>query len=218
MAVFYNEYRSKQLLKEYGLPTGAFTLARSRGEALQAAEKYGFPLAMKIVSDQIIHKTEAKGIKLNIMDKEQVAATFDTLCTNGKAYNKDAVIDGVMVSPMVPEGIEVIIGGIRDVQFGPVVMFGLGGVFVEIFKDVKFRMAPLGRIEALKLIRSIQAFPLLNGARGRTPANIEALGDVLVKTSDYLSGHPEVTEIDLNPVSCFEGKVQVLDASIGVKK
>jgi acetyltransferase len=79
-------------------------------------------------------------------------------------------------------------------------------------------MAPLGRIEALKLIRSIQAFPLLNGARGRTPANIEALGDVLVKTSDYLSGHPEVTEIDLNPVSCFEGKVQVLDASIGVKK
>lgn len=216
MTVFYNEYKSKNIIKKYKIPTGEYALARSKEEAVEIAEGYSYPLVMKIVSDQIIHKTEAKGIKLNVVNKEEVALYFDEIVQNGKAYNHQAVIDGVMVAPMVPSGIEVIVGGIQDVQFGPVIMFGLGGIFVEIFKDVQFRMAPLSKKEALELIRSIKAFPMLNGARGRQPVNLDALADLIVKTSIYILENPDVKEIDLNPVICFGNQVQALDASIGV--
>ena len=174
MTKFYNEYNSKLMLKEYGLPTGDFILARNQDEAAKAADAMGYPAVMKIVSDQIVHKTEAKGIKLGVSTASEAKKVYDELVVNGKAYNKAAVIDGVMVSPMVPAGTEVIIGGLSDAQFGPVVMFGLGGVFVEVFKDVQFRMAPLTKKEALQTIQSINAIHMLNGARGKEPANMDA--------------------------------------------
>ncbi|WP_434511413.1 acetate--CoA ligase family protein [Desulfitobacterium sp. AusDCA] len=217
MPNFYNEFKSKTILQEYGLPTGYFALATSLKQAVEIAEEYGYPLVMKIVSDQIIHKTEAKGIKLGISNSEEAAAAYNELIANAKAYNPNAVIDGVMLSPMVPSGVEVIVGGLRDVQFGPVIMFGLGGIFVEIFKDVQFRMAPLKKKEALALIKSIKAFPMLNGARGKEPVNLDALAELLVKTGDYLTENENVKEIDLNPVICFDNQVRVLDASIGIK-
>ncbi|HEY8891002.1 MAG TPA: acetate--CoA ligase family protein [Clostridium sp.] len=218
MSVFYNEYKSKNLLKEYGLPTGDYKLTSTKEQALKIAEGYGYPLVMKIVSDQIIHKTEANGIKLNVTSAQEVGQYYDELIRNAKSYNSDAVIDGVMISPMVPSGVEVIVGGLYDVQFGPVVMFGLGGIFVEIFKDVQFRMAPLTNKDALELIKSIKAFPMLNGARGRKSVNLDALADLIVNTGNYLSENKNVKEIDLNPVICFDNKVQVLDASIGVEE
>lgn len=218
MVTFYNEYKSKNILREYGLPTGDYKLATSRDEALEIAKGYGYPLVMKIVSDQIIHKTEAKGIKLNVSCPKEVEEYYDELLQNARTYNKDAVIDGVMLSPMVPPGVEVIIGALYDVQFGPVIMFGLGGIFVEVFKDVQFRMAPLTKEEALDLIKSIKAFPMLNGARGRQPVNLDALADLIVKTGKYIADNKNVKEIDLNPVICFDNKVQALDASIGVEE
>jgi len=217
MAKFYNEYKSKNLLRAYDIPTGEYELARTRDEAAEIGERFEYPLDLQIVSDQIIHKTEAKGIKLNVSGREEVSAAFDELVQNGKNYDKDAVIEGVLVSKMVPQGVEVIIGGIRDVQFGPVIMFGLGGIFVEIFKDVQFRMAPLDKTEALKLIRSIKAFPMLDGARGKEPVNLDALADLIVKTAQYIYENENVKEIDLNPVICYGNKVQALDAAIGVE-
>lgn len=218
MSHFYNEYNSKLMLKEYGLPTGDFILVKNQEEAAKAAAAMGYPVVMKIVSDQIVHKTEARGIKLGINSASEASKVYEELIANGKAYNKSAIIDGVMVAPMVPAGTEVIIGGVSDAQFGPVVMFGLGGVFVEVFKDVQFRMAPLTKKEALRTIRSIRAFPMLNGARGKEPANLDALSDLFVKVSEYMADHPEVKEIDLNPVSCFGNNVQILDASISIEK
>lgn len=217
MINFYNEYKSKNLLKEYGLPTGNYMLATDKKHAVKIAEDFGYPIAMKIVSDQIVHKTEAKGIKLNVTDANEVENTYDELIQNAISYNADAVIDGVLVSPMVPSGVEVIIGGLYDIQFGPVVMFGIGGVFVEIFKDVQFRMAPLTKKEAIDLIKSIEAFPMLDGARGKQPVNLDAIADIIVKLGDYMADNSDIKEIDLNPVSCFDNEVLILDASIGVK-
>lgn len=217
MTRFLNEYQSKCALRDARLPTGDFTLAATAEAAVAAAEGYGYPVVMKIVSDQIVHKTEAGGVRLGVMGAEEARTAFETLVQNGKRYKSDAVIDGVLVSPMVPPGVECIVGGLRDAQFGPVVMFGLGGVFVEIFKDVKFRMAPVTKQEAIKTIRAIQGFPMLDGARGRQKANLDALAAVLVRVSEYLSAHEEVKELDLNPVVCYDDKVQLLDASIGIE-
>lgn len=217
MVKFNNEFKSRELLKEYGLPMGEYDLATTKEEAIEIAENYGYPLVMKIVSDQIIHKTEAGGIKLNIGSKEEVEETFELLVYNAKKYDPDAVIDGVLVSPMAASGVEVIVGGLRDSQFGPVVMFGLGGVFVEIFKDVQFRLAPLSKDEALSLIRSIKGFPLLDGARGQQPVDINALAEVIVNIGNYLNENEDVREIDLNPLVCYPDGIQALDASVGVE-
>jgi len=216
MSVFYNEYKSKLLLKEAGLPCGEFALATSRQAAQEAAVRYGLPTVMKIVSEQILHKTEADGIKLNIQGEDEAGACYDKLIENAKRYNPDAVIEGVYVAHMVPNGVEVIVGGLRDVQFGPVIMFGLGGVFVEIFKDVQFRMAPLNKKEALALIQSIQAFPILEGARGQKPVNLDALAELIVSTSKFMAENDYVKEIDLNPIICYDNKIQVIDAVIGI--
>lgn len=218
MPKFYNEYISKTILQQYGVPAGQFSLAVSREDAEKIAESYGYPVVMKIVSDQIVHKTEAGGIRLNIRSGAEVIQWYDRLIANAEKYDPNAVIEGVLITPMVPDGVEVIVGGIRDAQFGPVLMFGLGGIFVDIFKDVQFRLAPLTKKEALSLIRSIQAFPILEGARGIQPVNLDALADLLVKTSDYLAENNTVKEIDLNPVVCYDGKIEALDAVISIEK
>lgn len=215
MAKMLNEYASKKILKQYGIPVGWYALAKSREEVASILREQRDPVAMKIISDDIVHKTEAGGVKLNIRGAEEGEAAWDVLLANAKAYKPDAKVEGVLVQRMVPKGVEVIVGGLRDVQFGPVIMFGLGGIFVEIFKDVQFRMAPLTPKEALDLITSIKAFPMLTGARGQAPVNLEALAELIVNTSEFLSENQDVKEIDLNPVICFAGNVQALDASIG---
>ncbi|WP_353095973.1 acetate--CoA ligase family protein [Tissierella praeacuta] len=218
MIKFYNEYKSKNLLKEYGVPVGEYKLAASKEEAIEIAEDFGYPLVMKIVSDQIIHKTEAKGIKLNVQSAEEIGMFYEELIQNGKNYDPNAVIEGVIISKMVPSGIEVIIGALRDQQFGPVVMFGLGGVFVEVFKDVEFRMAPLTKHEAIDLIKDIKAYSMLTGIRGMEPVNIDTLADVLVQIGKLIFENENIMEIDLNPLICYDGKIQALDAVIGFQE
>lgn len=216
MTKFLNEFSSKNMLSDYGLPTGNYYLATSEEEAINYSKKLGFPVVLKVVSDQIIHKTEAGGIKLNLQDVNDVANAYNEILSNASKYDNEALIDGILVSKMMPKGVEVIIGGIRDIQFGPVIMFGLGGVFVEVFKDVQFRMAPLNIKDAMNLIQSIKAYPMLNGFRGIDPINFELLSELIVKTGDFMIKNQDVVEIDLNPLICYDNKIQILDASIGI--
>lgn len=215
MTRFLNEFSSKNILKDFGFPTGEFYLAKNKEDVVKFSNKLSYPIVLKIVSDQIIHKTEAKGIKLNLNTEEEVIEAYNEILDNAMEYDKNAIVDGVLVSEMVPQGVEVIIGGLRDAQFGPVIMFGLGGVFVEVFKDVQFRMAPLQKKEAIDLIKAIKAYPMLTGFRGLEAVNIDALAEVLVKVGNLIYENKNIIEIDLNPVICYKDKVQVLDASIG---
>jgi acyl-CoA synthetase (NDP forming) len=215
---FLNEFNSKKILKDYGLPTGEFYLAKTEEDAVRFSNELGYPIVLKIVSDQIVHKTEAKGIKLNLNSDEEIINAYNEILINAKEYDEKAVIDGVLVSKMVPTGVEVIVGALRDPQFGPVVMFGLGGVFVEIFKDVQFRMAPITKPEAKDLVESIKAYPMLTGFRGLEPVNIDAISDVIVQIGNLMFDNQNIKEIDLNPVICYGNKVQVLDASIGLEE
>lgn len=218
MTRFLNEFSSKNILEDYGLPTGEYYLAKNEEDVIRFSNELGYPIVLKIVSDQIIHKTEAKGIKLNLKNEDEVIKAYNEILDNAQKYDEKAVIDGILVSKMVPGGVEVIIGGLHDVQFGPVIMFGLGGVFVEVFKDVQFRMAPINKSEAMNLIESIKAYPMLTGFRGMEPVNLEALAELLVQTGNLIYENKNIKEIDLNPVICYEGNVQVLDASIGLKE
>ncbi|MBM3373554.1 MAG: acetate--CoA ligase family protein, partial [Betaproteobacteria bacterium] len=177
------EYAAKQVLAEYGIAVTQEQLAKSRDEALAAAQKIGFPVAMKVQSADIPHKTEAQAVKLNVADADAVATAYDAILKNAKAYKADARIDGVLVQEMVGGGIEVIVGVSNDALFGPAVMFGLGGIFAEVLKDVSFRLAPITPAMAREMIQEIKGYPVLAGARGKAPADVDALVDALVKVS-----------------------------------
>lgn len=216
-----SEHQAKTLLSSFGITTTKETVAGNKEEALAAAENIGYPLAMKIDSPDIMHKTEAKAIKLNIQNKDQMLDAFQTIIDNARKYDPKAQINGVLIQEMVTEGVEVIVGMNRDPQFGPTLMFGLGGIFVEILKDVSFRVAPVDHKEALSMIEEIRGYGVLAGARGRAKADVDALADVLVKVSRMaLTMGPQVEELDINPLIVLpEGKgVRVADALIVLRE
>lgn len=212
--VNFVETEARELLKAYGFPMSEFRLAKSGDEAIQIAEGMGYPVAMKIVSPEIIHKSDAGGVKLNIKTKNDVLKAFNEITSNARTYNRKAEIYGVMITPMVDRGIEIIIGMATDQTFGPTLMFGVGGIFVEILKDVSFRVAPLTRKDAYEMIEQIRGFPILKGARGRKPADIDALVDVIMKISALVTENHEIAEVDLNPVLAFEQGASVVDTRI----
>jgi acetyltransferase len=215
------ERQSKQLLNTFGLSTSRELLARDREEALSAGAEIGFPVAMKVDSPDILHKTEADAIRLNVADRDQLAAAFDEIMTNARAHDPAARINGVLVQEMVPPGVEVIVGMNRDPQFGPVLMFGLGGIFVEILKDVSLRIAPISRDDALQMIAGVRGYPLLAGARGRSKADIPALADTLVKVSRMaVALGPRLEQLDINPLIVMPegGGVKVADALVILSK
>jgi acetate---CoA ligase (ADP-forming) len=198
---FLAEDKAGEILKIYGLPVQDGGLASSRDEAVKIAEKLGYPVVLKIMSEGLTHKSDIGGVKLNLKSPEEVGQTYDELISGmqGKISEKD--IHGVWVTPMASGDFEEIILGLkRDPSFGPVVMFGLGGVFVEILKDVSFRVAPLTEQDAEEMIRKIKAFPLLAGARGRAPRDIESIRDCLFRISQLAVDHPEISELDINPL------------------
>lgn len=199
------EYTSKRILAGYGIRTTSEVLASSLHDAHAAAEALGFPVALKVQSPDIPHKTEAKAIRLGLNTSQEVALAYDTVMGNALNYRPDARIDGVLVQQMVAEGIETIVGVSNDASFGPVVMFGLGGIFAEVLKDVSFRIAPVNRSEALEMIREIKGYPLLAGARGRPVADIEALACAIVRVSALaVDLRDQVAELDINPLFVFE--------------
>lgn len=208
------EAESKTICAEYGIPVTRVSLAKNETEAAQAADKIGYPVVLKIVSQDIIHKSDAGGVKVNLKTSAEVSAAFKTIIENAKKYKADARIEGVLVQEMAPTGVEVIVGAVKDPTFGATVMFGLGGIFVELLKDVNFRVAPLTKDDAKEMITGLKAFPLLNGYRGQPKADIEAVAQVLLNVSKLVVEQPEIKELDLNPVLVYPKGVKTVDARI----
>ena len=214
------EYAAKQVLAEYGIAVTQEQLASSREEAIAAAQRIGFPVAMKVQSVDISHKTEARAVKLGVADAAGVAAAYDEILQNAKAYRADARIDGVLVQEMIGGGTEVIVGVTNDALFGPSVMFGLGGIFAEVLKDVSFRIAPITPAMAREMVGEIKGYPVLAGARGKAPADIDALVDALVNVSALaVDLKDRVDELDINPLIVLpKGHgVKAADALIRIK-
>lgn len=196
-----SEHAAKAVLGQSGIPFLTEWLVNDAAAAAAAADSIGYPVVMKIVSPDIEHKTEIGGVLVGVGDRAAVTAGFATLLSRASQHRPDAMIEGVLVAPMAKPGIETIIGVSRDPIFGPAVMFGLGGVHVEVLKDVTFRLAPFGREEALRMIGEIRGRALLSGVRGAKPADVDALADLLVKVSSFAASHrDDIETIDLNPV------------------
>lgn len=206
------EPEAYDLLASYGVPVPPHRPAVSAEEAEAAANEIGYPVVAKIISPDILHKTEAGGVLLNLHDAAAVRAAYEQITE--RARREKSAVRGVLISRMAPPGTEVIVGVTPDPQFGPVVMFGLGGIFVEVYQDVSFRLIPLAERDAAAMIREIKAFPILQGVRGRKPADLQALTDLLLKISRIAQETPEIAEMDLNPVLVYEKGLSVVDARV----
>jgi acetyltransferase len=215
------EIEAKQVFTAYGLPITETNLAKSEDEAVKLAKKTGFPIVLKVVSPQIIHKSDAGGVKVNIKDEAGVRSAYQTILKNCKAYKADADIRGIAVQEMAPLGTEVIIGSINDPTFGPTVMFGLGGIFVEVLKDVTFRVAPVNKQQVSQMVSEIRSVAILAGARGEAPRDRFALEELICRYAAMIYDlRDEVAETDANPVLVYEegNGLKVVDARIILKK
>ena len=215
------EIEAKQVFAAYGLPITATKLAKSEDEAVIMAKEIGFPIVMKIVSPEILHKSDAGGVKVNIKDEAACREAYQTIITNAKAYNADANIHGIAIQEMAPWGTEVILGSVNDSTFGPTMMFGLGGIFVEVLKDVTFRVAPVSKKSSLRMISEIRGAPILAGVRGEAPRDRDVLAETISRYANMIVDlAAEISESDANPVLVYEeGRgVKVVDARIILKK
>jgi len=201
-------------ITEQGLPCTEFALAESRTHAVQIAKEQGFPVALKISSPDIVHKSDVGGVQLDLNSAEAVEKAYDALMSAVKRSHPKSQIDGVLVSKMAPPGLEVIVGMNRDPQFGPVILFGLGGIMVEIFQDVSLRLLPLSKDDAVSMIRDIKGYRLLTGYRGQPPVDKRALADCLLAVARIAEESEDIVEIDLNPVFAYPDGILVADARI----
>jgi acyl-CoA synthetase (NDP forming) len=208
------ETEAKAICMEYDIPVTAFKLATSKEEAVKYAEQLGFPVVLKIVSPEIIHKSDAGGVMVNLKSATEVREAYGKILKNARKYNAAAQIRGILVQEMAPQSTEVIVGAVKDAQFGQTLMFGLGGIFVELLKDVAFRIAPITQEDALEMITEVKAYPLLQGYRNTPSADIEALTGILLNTSKLVMDCPEIKELDLNPVMAYEKSAKTVDARI----
>ena len=197
------EVETRPLLAAYGIPLVEGGFAANSAEAAAVAARIGYPVVMKIVSPQLLHKSDAGGIKLNLADEAALRQAYSAMMTEINAARPDALLEGVMVERMAPKGQEVIIGMRRDPGFGPLMMFGLGGIYVELFKDVSFRVAPLSAADARQMITETRAGRLLTGFRGQPRADLDAVVDVLLRLSRLALDHPEIQEAEVNPLLVF---------------
>jgi len=208
------ETEAKSICMEYRIPVPSFKLSKNVEDAVDIAEQIGFPVVLKIVSPSIIHKSDAGGVKVNLKDADEVRIAFERILENAKKYDSEAKIVGVLVQEMAPQSTEVIIGAIKDPQFGQTLMFGLGGIFVELLKDVTFRIAPITREDAREMLTKLKAYPLLTGYRNTPPADLDAIIAVLLNTSKLVMDYSEIKELDLNPIMAYEKGAKTVDARI----
>ncbi len=208
------EIEAKQVFTEAGINCTDTRLARTKEDAVSLSEEIGFPVVLKISSVDITHKSDADGVKVNLKDKVEVENAFDMIMRSAREKFPDADIEGISVQRMAKSGTEIIIGMIKDAQFGPVLMFGLGGILVELLKDVAFRIVPLEKRDASEMIKEIKGYKLLEGYRGQDPVDIPYLEDMLVKLSVFVDNTPEIKEIDMNPVFAYKDGAVVVDARI----
>ena len=208
------ETEAKTICIEYGNPVTKFNLAKNEKDAIRYADQIGYPIVLKIVSPDIIHKSDAGGVIVNLKNATEVADSYKKIIDNAKKFKTDVKIVGVLVQEMAPQSTEVIVGAIKDPQFGQTLMFGLGGIFVELLKDVTFRIAPIETDDAKEMITQLKAYPLLNGYRNTPLADINALTAILCNTSRLVIDNPEIKELDLNPVMAYQKGAKIVDARI----
>ena len=218
---FVLEHEAKDIMKEYGIPIPPYDTAATEDDAAKKAKAIGFPVVLKILSKDILHKSDAGGVKINLKDEAQVREAYQEIMKNAKNYGKKEGIEvdlsrGVFISDFADMGTEVIVGVTRDPQFGHALMFGLGGIFVEVLKDVTFRLIPMTEIDAREMVGEIKASKILDGVRGESPRDVDALVDVILKVSKMVEQNPEIIELDCNPTFIYEkGKgALVVDARI----
>jgi acetyl-CoA synthetase (ADP-forming) len=183
-------------------------------EAEKSAGQIGYPVALKIVSPDVLHKWDVGGVMLDLKSATDVKSAYQKILENVKRHKPDAKIVGVIVQEMATPSTEVIVGSTKDPQFGPALMFGLGGIFVEILKDVAFRIAPITETDAREMIAEVKGYPILKGYRGQPPADIDAIVKILINTSKLVMDHNEIKELDLNPVMVYEKGAKAVDARI----
>ena len=205
--------KTEKLLLKYKIPLCTSYLVTSKKEAIDFAQKIGFPVVLKVFSPDILHKTDVGGVKIGIENERDLKRAFDEILFSLKEKKPKAKIEGMLIQKQI-FGKEVVVGMKRDLAFGPVLMFGLGGIFVEILNDVAFRVAPITKREALKMIREIKSFKILKGFRGEKPVNIEKIAEIIVKVSKLSLKEEKIQEIDLNPIIANEKGAQVVDARV----
>jgi len=212
-----SEIKSKEILESMGIPTTGSWVVQSEEEALRAAENIGYPVVLKIHSPDISHKTDVGGVKINLENSERVRDAYRRIMETVKRKKPEAKIEGINVQKMAPPGIEIIIGTTTDKTFGPVIMFGMGGVLAELIKDVSFRVVPIHRWDAEAMFREIKGFPLLEGYRGSEGVDLESLIHALLKVSKLMEQCPEILEMDINPVFATPKELVAADARIVLK-
>ena len=208
------EFESKELLKQVGIPVVETRLARTEKEAISLSRKIGFPVALKIASPDVTHKTDSGGVRLSLNSVAEIKKAYREIIEAVRQQYPKALIQGISVQKMVRPGTEVIVGTSKDPQFGPVMMFGLGGIFVEVLKDVSFRIIPVDRRDAQEMIEEIKGYPLLQGYRGKEPANIPALVEIILKISKLINENPQIKELELNPIFAYGDDALAVDARI----
>jgi acyl-CoA synthetase (NDP forming) len=212
--VILTEIESKELLGQAGINVTPTKLAASRSEAVALSRQLGFPVALKITSPDIVHKSDAGGVKLGLETPEQVEQAYDDILRNVRQKYPQAIVHGISVQKMALPGIEVIIGINRDKQFGPVLMFGLGGIWVEVLQDVSLRVTPVTRRDASEMIKEIKGYRMLTGYRDQPPADVPKLEEMLLAVSDFAGKYPIVRELDLNPVLASRDGAVAVDARV----
>lgn len=208
------EFESKILLKEIGIPIPDQALATTKEETLSVAKKIGFPVVLKLMAEDIVHKSDTGAVKLNIKNEDEVNQAYDDLMKIPSQSEKSISIQNMADEPIT----ELIIGMTTDAQFGPALMFGIGGILVELLEDVSFRIAPITEYDAREQIHEIKGFPILDGYRGKPKADVDAIVNVLLKISDLVTEYEEINEMDLNPVFIYEKGLICVDARIILKK
>lgn len=208
------EVESKQELQAAGIAVTEARLATSANKAVEAAQEIGFPVVLKVISGDIAHKSDVGGVALNLGNASAVRSAYSEMMNSVRDTAPDAKVDGVSVQQMARPGTEVIIGMTTDPQFGPVMMFGLGGIFVEVLKDVAFRIVPLEPRDAKQIIREINGYLVLEGVRGQPAADLLALERMILQVSEFVSEHPEIAELDLNPVFAYPDGAVAVDARV----
>lgn len=206
------EPEAKEVLKLASFPVPRSRVVKDVSGAIEAAREIGFPVALKLISPDIIHKSDAGGVFLNIMDEKEIEEKWSGMILGMADDYPTALIEGFLVEEMVDPGAEVIVGAIRDAQFGPVVMFGIGGVTVELMKDVSFRLAPVTREEAFEMMAEVKGFPILTGFRGKTVKDLDAIADSLIKLGEIMGRVDGIKELEINPLIVHERGAVVADA------
>lgn len=208
------EHECMALLKEYGVSVPRHALVKTESEAMRAAEEIGYPVVLKVVSREILHKSDVGGVKVNLKTADELRSGFEAIRQSIAKHVPGAIVEGMLVMENVSPGVECIVGMTRDPQFGAAMMFGLGGIFVEVMEDVSLCLLPVSKEEAIDMIHSIKGYRLLSGYRGGEPCDIDAIADVILNVSRLVEDHPEIKEIDINPLFAYPRSVLPVDARI----